>query len=66
MKIEFKLISFILAILFVPIIIINIVASNSFNKSFVSIQLDDIERSLKNQAEDINQKKLKRNSKQKH
>lgn len=54
MKIEFKLISFILAILFVPIIIINIVASNSFNKSFVSIQLDDIERSLKNQAEDIN------------
>ena len=42
MKIEIKLISFILAILFVPIIIINIVASNSFNKSFVSIKLDDI------------------------
>ncbi|MGN0587203.1 MAG: cache domain-containing protein, partial [Oscillospiraceae bacterium] len=54
MRIKLKLILVFLALLLIPVIIINIVSSNIINENCMRVYLESIERSMKNQAEDIN------------
>ncbi|MBQ8826874.1 MAG: diguanylate cyclase [Oscillospiraceae bacterium] len=54
MKIQFKLIAVMLAIIIIPIVIVNIAASNIINQYCMDIQISSIERTIKNQADNIN------------
>lgn len=54
MRIKLKLILVFLALIIIPIIILNMVSSNIINEKCMRVYLDSIERSVKNQADDIN------------
>lgn len=53
MRIKLKLILVFLALLIIPVIIINIVSSNIINENCMRVYLESIERSVKNQSDDI-------------
>lgn len=53
MRIKLKLVLVFLALLLIPVIIINIVASNIINEKCLRVYLESTECSLKNQADDI-------------
>lgn len=54
MKIQYKLSAFIILVIIVPVIVINIISHGIISDYCLDIQLSDIERSVKNQADDIN------------
>lgn len=54
MKIKIKLITCILIMLIVPIVVINSISAHSIRTNCVEMQCSSIERTVKNQADDIN------------